>query len=181
MARSLSSPVLPAASAGTSRRSTPTAGAAIAVADLNPHAAEAAAGRPARKAGPSALAVAVDVTDEAAVSMRLSRARWPNSAAWTCWSAMPASRSWHPIEDFSFADWKKMLAIHLDGAFLTTRAAMRQMIASGKGGGDDLHGLGALQGSLGAEGALCHRQARPDRPYQGHRQGRRGHTACAPT
>ena len=24
----------------------------------------------------------------------------------------------HPIEEFPFADWKKMLAIHLDGAFL---------------------------------------------------------------
>ena len=40
----------------------------------------------------------------------------------------------HPIEDFTFADWKKMLAIHLDGAFLTTRACVRQMIAGGNGG-----------------------------------------------
>ena len=29
----------------------------------------------------------------------------------------------HPIEEFPFADWKKMLAIHLDGAFLTTKPA----------------------------------------------------------
>ena len=29
----------------------------------------------------------------------------------------------NPIEDFPFAEWKKMLAIHLDGAFLTTKAA----------------------------------------------------------
>jgi 3-hydroxybutyrate dehydrogenase len=34
----------------------------------------------------------------------------------------------NPIEQFAFADWKKMLAIHLDGGFLTTtRAALRQM------------------------------------------------------
>ena len=32
-----------------------------------------------------------------------------------------------PIVDFEFAKWKKLLAIHLDGAFLTTRAALRQM------------------------------------------------------
>ena len=32
-----------------------------------------------------------------------------------------------PIEDFDFAKWKLMLAIHLDGAFLTTRAALKQM------------------------------------------------------
>ncbi len=40
-------------------------------------------------------------------------------------SAMPASRSSAPIEEFAFAKWKKLLAIHLDGAFLTTRAALR--------------------------------------------------------
>lgn len=40
----------------------------------------------------------------------------------------------HPIESFPFADWKKMLAIHLDGAFLTTRACMPHMQASGRGG-----------------------------------------------
>ncbi|SAK64383.1 3-hydroxybutyrate dehydrogenase [Caballeronia glebae] len=39
-----------------------------------------------------------------------------------------------PIEEYSFANWKKMLAIHLDGAFLTTRAAIKHMYASGKGG-----------------------------------------------
>ena len=27
-----------------------------------------------------------------------------------------------PIVDFPFADWKKLLSIHLDGAFLTTKA-----------------------------------------------------------
>ena len=31
-----------------------------------------------------------------------------------------------PLEEFAFADWKRLLAIHLDGAFLTTRAALRQ-------------------------------------------------------
>ena len=40
----------------------------------------------------------------------------------------------HPVEEFSFADWKKMLAIHLDGAFLTTRACLRHMYAQGRGG-----------------------------------------------
>lgn len=32
-----------------------------------------------------------------------------------------------PLEEFAFADWKRLLAIHLDGAFLTTRAVLRQM------------------------------------------------------
>lgn len=40
----------------------------------------------------------------------------------------------HPFEDYPFADWKKMMAIHADGAFLVARAAYRRMKASGKGG-----------------------------------------------
>lgn len=36
------------------------------------------------------------------------------------------------VQDFTFADWKKMLAIHLDGAFLTTRACLKH--AQGRGG-----------------------------------------------
>jgi 3-hydroxybutyrate dehydrogenase len=39
-----------------------------------------------------------------------------------------------PIEQFSLADWRKMLAIHLDGAFLTTRVCFRHMQERGKGG-----------------------------------------------
>jgi 3-hydroxybutyrate dehydrogenase len=33
----------------------------------------------------------------------------------------------HPIEEFPFEEWKKMLAIHLDGAFLTTKACVKHM------------------------------------------------------
>jgi 3-hydroxybutyrate dehydrogenase len=33
----------------------------------------------------------------------------------------------HPVEEFPFAEWKKMLAIHLDGAFLTTKACVKLM------------------------------------------------------
>lgn len=33
----------------------------------------------------------------------------------------------HPIETFPFADWRKLLAIHLDGGFLTTKAVIPYM------------------------------------------------------
>ena len=33
----------------------------------------------------------------------------------------------HRTEDFPFAEWKKLLAIHLDGAFLTTKACLPHM------------------------------------------------------
>jgi 3-hydroxybutyrate dehydrogenase len=39
----------------------------------------------------------------------------------------------HPIEEFPFADWKKMLAIHLDGAFLTTKACVKYMYKQNSG------------------------------------------------
>jgi 3-hydroxybutyrate dehydrogenase len=39
-----------------------------------------------------------------------------------------------PLDQFEFAKWKQLLAIHLDGAFLTTRAALRQMYKQGRGG-----------------------------------------------
>jgi 3-hydroxybutyrate dehydrogenase len=39
-----------------------------------------------------------------------------------------------PLDQFEFAKWKKLLAIHLDGAFLTTRSALRQMYKQGGGG-----------------------------------------------
>ena len=39
-----------------------------------------------------------------------------------------------PIEQFEFSKWRQLLAIHLDGAFLTTRAALRHMYKSDRGG-----------------------------------------------
>ena len=39
-----------------------------------------------------------------------------------------------PLEDFDFAKWKQMLAIHLDGAFLTTRAVLKHMYMQATGG-----------------------------------------------
>ena len=39
-----------------------------------------------------------------------------------------------PIEEFSFAEWQDVLAVHLDGAFLTTKACLPAMKASGRGG-----------------------------------------------
>jgi 3-hydroxybutyrate dehydrogenase len=33
----------------------------------------------------------------------------------------------HPVHEFPFSEWKRMLAIHLDGAFLTTKACLKPM------------------------------------------------------
>jgi len=108
------------------------AGAKIVIADLNQQAAEAAAAA-IEKTGAKAIGVAVDVTDEAQVeaSVQASIKAFGNIDVLISNAGIHIV---HPIEEFSFAEWKKMIAIHLDGAFLTTRACVKQMIASKQGG-----------------------------------------------
>ena len=107
-------------------------GAKIVIADLNKQAAEEAAAE-IEKTGSKAIGVAVDVTDEAQVdaAVQTSIQAFGNIDILISNAGIQIV---HPIEEFSFADWKKMLAIHLDGAFLTTRACVKQMIASNQGG-----------------------------------------------
>ena len=38
-----------------------------------------------------------------------------------------------PLESLSLGDWHRVLAVHLDGAFLATRAALRHMYPRGRG------------------------------------------------
>jgi len=107
-------------------------GAKIVIADLNLDAATAAA-KEISDSGGSAMAVAMNVTDEAQVDKGVADA----VAAYGGLDVLISNAGIqivHPIVDFPFEDWKKLMAIHADGAFLTTRAAMRAMIAGGKGG-----------------------------------------------
>ncbi|MEO8523262.1 MAG: 3-hydroxybutyrate dehydrogenase [Caldimonas sp.] len=107
-------------------------GAKVAIADMNMVAAQAAADE-LKASGASAMAVAADVTDEGQVNAAVA-------AVVQAWGGIDILVSnagiqiVHPLEDFPFADWKKMLAIHLDGAFLTTKACLPHMYASGRGG-----------------------------------------------
>lgn len=39
-----------------------------------------------------------------------------------------------PVNELLLKDWKRMMGIHLDGAFLTTRACLREMVKNKKGG-----------------------------------------------
>ena len=107
-------------------------GANIAVADMNRQGAEDTAAE-IEKIGSKAIGMAVDVTDEAQVETAVQAAvkAFGNVDILISNAGIQIV---HPVEEFSFADWKKMLAVHLDGAFLTTRACMKQMIASNKGG-----------------------------------------------
>ncbi|MEO7055920.1 MAG: 3-hydroxybutyrate dehydrogenase [Caldimonas sp.] len=107
-------------------------GARVAILDMNGDAAEtAAAGL--RAGGAEAMAVAADVTDEAAVNAAVAQV----VKAWGGVDILVSNAGVqivHPLEDFPFAEWKKILAIHLDGAFLTTKACLPHMYASSRGG-----------------------------------------------
>jgi 3-hydroxybutyrate dehydrogenase len=107
-------------------------GAAVVIADMNEEAAVAAA-RDITQNGGRAIGVAVDVTDEAQVDAAVARTVAEFGGV-DILVSNAGIQIVHPIEEFTFAEWKKMLAIHLDGAFLTTRACVKHMYASGNGG-----------------------------------------------
>ena len=107
-------------------------GARIVIADLNKQAADATAAE-ITNSGSKAIGVAVDVTDEAQVDAAV-QASVKAFGTVDILVSNAGIQIVHPIEEFSFAEWKKMLAIHLDGAFLTTRACVKQMIAAKRGG-----------------------------------------------
>jgi 3-hydroxybutyrate dehydrogenase len=106
-------------------------GAAVVIADLMLPAAQATASE-LTAAGHKALAVAMDVTDEAAVNAGVAKVIETYGKI-DILVSNAGIQIVHPIEEFPFADWKKMLAIHLDGAFLTTKACLPHMYKAGSG------------------------------------------------
>ncbi|HMA08203.1 MAG TPA: 3-hydroxybutyrate dehydrogenase [Ramlibacter sp.] len=107
-------------------------GAKVAIADLNKAAADATAAE-IRDAKGQAMGVAMDVCDEKAVNDGVA-AVVAKFGGVDILVSNAGIQIVHPIEDYPFADWKKMLAIHLDGAFLTTKACLPHMYKSGRGG-----------------------------------------------
>jgi 3-hydroxybutyrate dehydrogenase len=106
-------------------------GARIVIADLNQKGADAVAtelGGPKR-----AIGVGVDVTNEAQTEACVVK----TIEAFGRLDILISNAGIQivaPIDQFDFAKWKQLLAIHLDGAFLTTRAALREMYKAGRGG-----------------------------------------------
>ena len=98
------------------------------IADLNLAAAEAAAAD-IRASGGDSMAVTMNVTDEAEVDAAVAQvaAKYGKIDILVSNAGIQIVK---PIVEFDFGDWKKMLAIHLDGAFLTTRACLKHMYAA---------------------------------------------------
>ena len=107
-------------------------GASVAIADINQQAADATAAE-INAAGGKAIGVAMDVSDEAAVNAGTDKVV-AEFGHLDILISNAGVQIINPIDQFAFADWKKMLAIHLDGGFLTTKAALQHMYKDDRGG-----------------------------------------------
>jgi len=107
-------------------------GASVAIADLSPDASAKAAAA-ITEAGGKAMAVRMDVTSEAEVNAGVA-AVVETFGGVDILVSNAGIQIVHPIEEFPFEQWKKMLAIHLDGAFLTTKACLPHMYKDNRGG-----------------------------------------------
>jgi 3-hydroxybutyrate dehydrogenase len=104
-------------------------GGTAVIADLNLDAANSAAAEIKAKYGGDAFAVSMNVTEEDQVDAGIAAvmAKYGKIDILVSNAGIQIVK---PIVDFPFADWKKLLAIHLDGAFLTTKACLKHMYAA---------------------------------------------------
>jgi len=107
------------------------AGGIPVIADLNADAAQATAAELGSARG-AALAVAMDVADEGSVDQAVAEVldRFNRIDVLVSNAGIQIVK---PVIEFSLAEWRRMLAIHLDGAFLTTRACLRSMYQARSG------------------------------------------------
>jgi 3-hydroxybutyrate dehydrogenase len=106
-------------------------GAKVVIADLDQKAAEGTASE-IDPLGDCALGVAMDVSSEEQVEAGMARVI-ETFGRLDILISNAGVQIVAPLVEFEFAKWKKLLSIHLDGAFLTTRAALRQMYRQGSG------------------------------------------------
>jgi 3-hydroxybutyrate dehydrogenase len=100
------------------------AGGRVVIADIKLEQAEKAA----RELGGTdkAIAIEMDVTNEEAVNKGVEKTVSTFGKV-DILVSNAGVQIVHPVEEFPFSEWKKMLAIHLDGAFLTTKACLPHM------------------------------------------------------
>ncbi len=107
-------------------------GAKVAIADLNLGDAQETAAKLTEMGPGEAIGVAMDVTDEEQVNAGVAAVveRWGGVDVLVSNAGIQIV---YKLENFPFADWKKLLSIHLDGAFLTSKACLPHMYKKGSG------------------------------------------------
>jgi 3-hydroxybutyrate dehydrogenase len=157
-------------------------GAKVVIADLEQARPETAAAEIAAATRGQLLGVVTDVTNEDSVENAVARTiREYGGVDILCSNA--GNQIIGAVHELAFSDWKKIMAVHLDGAFLTTRACLRHMYSAGRGGSiiytGSVHSklasllkapyVTAKHGILG----LCRAVAKEGAPY-----GVRAHVIC---
>ena len=107
-------------------------GAKVAIADLNKEQAQVVVDE-IEQIGGRAMAVAMNVVDETQVQDGVDKVA-KTFGGIDILVSNAGIQIIDAVDKLSFDNWKKMLAIHLDGAFLTTRACLKHMYKSKKGG-----------------------------------------------
>jgi 3-hydroxybutyrate dehydrogenase len=157
-------------------------GAKVVIADLEQARPESAAAEIAAATRGQLLGLVTDVTNEDSVEKAVARTiREYGGVDILCSNA--GNQIIGGVHELAFSDWKKIMAVHLDGAFLTTRACLRHMYSAGRGGSiiytGSVHSklasllkapyVTAKHGILG----LCRAVAKEGAPY-----GVRAHVIC---
>ena len=103
-------------------------GANVVVADLDGAAAEATA----TAIGPAAISLHMDVTLEAEVENGVAKIidRFGRLDTFVSNAGIQVIG---PLHDLQFVDWRRVLAVHLDGAFLVSKACLPHMYRRGRG------------------------------------------------
>lgn len=107
-------------------------GAKVVIADLNLEAAQSVA-NVLKNDGFHAIGIGMNVCDEDAVNNGINEV----TSVWGDIDILVSNAGIQHIESIdklSFSDWKKMLSVHLDGAFLLTKACLKNMYDHKKGG-----------------------------------------------
>ena len=107
-------------------------GAWVVIADLALADARKTAEELTAKGPGKAMGLAMNVTDEAAVNAGVQAVvdEWGKIDVLVSNAGIQIV---HKLEDFPFSDWKKLLSIHLDGGFLTSKACLPHMYKAGSG------------------------------------------------
>jgi NAD(P)-dependent dehydrogenase (short-subunit alcohol dehydrogenase family) len=103
-------------------------GTRVAVLDIEP----GAAARTASEIGAGAMAVTADVADEAAVRSAVERVHAALGPVHILVNVAGIG-SFVPLLEMSRADWDRMIAVHLTGTFVCTRAVAADMVKAGWG------------------------------------------------
>lgn len=107
-------------------------GASVAIADLNLDQAKLTAEEIKREGG-QAMPVVMNVVDETQVDEGVEAVA-KKFGGIDILVSNAGIQIIESLDKLSFANWKKLLSIHLDGAFLTTRACLKHMYAGQRGG-----------------------------------------------